>query len=141
MKLMIASDLHGSAYHVNELMEALRREQPDKLLLLFKADENMLGIGVSALRTISLSFVFAGFGIVISSVFQALGNGMYSLILSFIRQVVVLLPVAWLMSLTGRLELVWLSFPIAEVACMLCCLFLLVRVNRRVLNPVGQREG
>ena len=101
----------------------------------------MLGIGVSALRTISLSFVFAGFGIVISSVFQALGNGMYSLILSFIRQVVVLLPVAWLMSLTGRLELVWLSFPIAEVACMLCCLFLLVRVNRRVLNPVGQREG
>ncbi len=66
---------------------------------------------------------------------------MYSLILSFIRQVVVLLPVAWLMSLTGRLELVWLSFPIAEVACMLCCLFLLVRVNRRVLNPVGQREG
>ena len=120
---------------------AVMQAVPDKLLLLFKADENMLGIGVSALRIISMSFVFAGFGIVISSVFQALGNGMYSLILSFIRQVVVLLPVAWLMSLTGRLELVWLSFPIAEVACMLCCLFLLVRVNRRVLNPVGQREG
>lgn len=114
---------------------------PDKLLLLFQADENMLGIGVSALRTISLSFVFAGFGIVVSSVFQALGNGVYSLILSFIRQVIVLLPVAWLMSLTGRLELVWLSFPIAEVVCMLCCLVLLVRVNKRVLTPLEQKEA
>lgn len=117
---------------------AIMQTFPAQLLLMFKADENMLGIGVSALRTISLSFVFAGFGIVVSSVFQALGNGLYSLILSFIRQVIVLLPVAWLMSLTGQLELVWLSFPIAEVVCMICCLFLLVRVNRKVLRPMEQ---
>ena len=109
---------------------------PDKLLLLFKADENMLGIGVPALRTISLCFIFAGFGIVMSSVFQALGNGVYSLILSFIRQVIVLLPVAWLMSLTGRLELVWLSFPIAEAVCVICCVALLARVNRKILRPL-----
>ncbi len=115
---------------------ALAQIFPDKLLLLFEADENMLGIGVPAIRTLSLSFVFAGFCIVLSSVFQALGKGVYSLILSVIRQVVVLLPVAWLMARTGRLELVWWSFPIAEIACVICSLVLLFQVNRTILRPM-----
>lgn len=114
---------------------------PDKLLLLFQADENMLTIGVPALRTISLSFVFAGIIIVVSSVFQALGNGVYSLIISFVRQVIVLLPAAWLLSLTGELSLVWWSFPIAEVVTIACTLILMARVNRKILRPMDEAQA
>ena len=106
------------------------------MLLLFDADENMLGIGVPALRILSISFLFAGFCIVISSVFQALGNGVYSMIVSFIRQVIVLLPVAYLMSLTGSVHLVWWAFPIAEIASVVCCLIFLFKINRRILQPM-----
>ena len=109
---------------------------PDKMLLLFDATENMLAIGVPALRTLSISFLFAGFCIVISSVFQALGNGVYSMLISFVRQVIVLLPVAYLLSLSGNIDLVWWSFPIAEVASMLCCLLFLARVNRKIFKPM-----
>ncbi len=87
---------------------------PSTLLELFDASETMLAIGVPALRIISVSFLLAGFCIIAGSVFQAIGNPVYSLIVSVCRQMVVLLPVAWL-SRTGRLELVWWSFPIAEV--------------------------
>ncbi len=114
---------------------------PDKMLLLFEADENMLGIGVPALRTMSVSFIFAGFCIVISSVFQALGNGVYSLFISFVRQVIVLLPVAWLMARSGRLELVWWAFPIAEIASVACCLLLFARLNRKILRPMDMAQG
>lgn len=89
---------------------------PDKLLGMFNASESMLSIGDTALRIISISFLFAGFCIVCGSVFQALGNGVYSLIVSVARQLVILIPAAYLLSLTGRLELVWWSFPIAEIA-------------------------
>ena len=88
---------------------------PSTLLELFDASETMLAIGVPALRIISVSFLLAGFCIIAGSVFQAIGNPIYSLIVSVCRQLVVLLPVAWLLSRTGRLELVWWSFPIAEV--------------------------
>ncbi len=88
---------------------------PSTLLGLFDASETMLAIGVPALRIISVSFLLAGFCIIAGSVFQAIGNPVYSLIVSVCRQMVVLLPVAWLLSRTGRLELVWWAFPIAEV--------------------------
>ena len=88
---------------------------PSTLLGLFDASETMLAIGDPALRIISFSFLLAGFCIIAGSVFQAIGNPVYSLIVSVCRQMVVLLPVAWLLSRTGRLELVWWSFPIAEV--------------------------
>ncbi len=114
---------------------------PDKMLLLFDATENMLAIGVPALRTLSISFLFAGFCIVISSVFQALGNGVYSMLISFVRQVIVLLPVAYLLSLSGNIDLVWWSFPIAEVASVLCCLLFLARVNRKIFKPMDESAG
>lgn len=107
---------------------------PDKLLLLFDASENMLSIGVPALRTITISFVFAGFCIVISSVFQALGNGIYSMLLSFVRQIVVLLPAAYLFSLTGVLDYVWLAFPIAEIAAVALSSFLLRKLYVKTLK-------
>lgn len=107
---------------------------PDKLLLLFNASENMLSIGVPAMRTITLSFVFAGYCIVVSSVFQAFGNGIYSMILSFIRQIVILLPLAFLLSLTGRLNYVWLAFPIAEIFSVIVATLLMIRLYKRLIK-------
>ena len=92
---------------------------PDQLLLLFNASEQMLAIGVPALRILCLCYVFAGFSIVASGVFQGLGKSVYSLVLSVIRQLVILLPAAYLLSLTGELNAVWFSFPIAEIASVL----------------------
>lgn len=88
---------------------------PHVLLSFFNASENMLAIGVPALRIIATHFFLAGFCIIAGSVCQAIGNPFYSLIVSVCRQLLVLLPVAWLLSKTGRLELVWLAFPIAEL--------------------------
>lgn len=109
---------------------------PAQLLSLFDASEYMLSIGVPALRTISYSFVFAGFCIACGTVFQALGNGVYSMTVSIVRQLVVLLPAAWLLAQTGNLNLVWWSFPIAEVASLLLSTFFLVRINRKILSKV-----
>ena len=89
---------------------------PGLLLSLFDASPEMTAIGVPALRIISISFLLAGFCIIAGSVCQAVGNPLYSMVVSVCRQLVVLLPAAWLLSRTGRLELVWWSFPIAEVA-------------------------
>ena len=88
---------------------------PQNLLKLFNASEEMMKIGIPALRIISISFLFAGYCIVISSMFQALGNGVMSLMISIVRQLVVLLPAAYLLSKTNNLNLVWWAFPIAEV--------------------------
>ena len=87
---------------------------PD-LLLLFQADENMLAIGVPALRIISLSFLFAGYCIIVGSVFQALGNGVYSLIISVARQLVCILPLAWFFAREFGLHAVWYAIPLAEI--------------------------
>ena len=113
---------------------------PAWLLGIFKASEEMLTIGVPALRIICTCFVFAGFGIVAGSVFQALGHGMLSMTVSIVRQLVVLLPVAWLLSLTGRLELVWLAFPLSELFSVVLCVFFTRRIVRTVLEPM-RAEG
>lgn len=113
---------------------------PDKLLGLFDASDNMLAIGVPALKTISVSFVFAGFCIVSSFVFQAFGNGILSMLVSFARQLLVLLPVAWFFSRTGNLNLVWLSFPIAEIMALLLCSLFLRRTYVKVIKPLPSSE-
>ncbi|MDE6107416.1 MAG: MATE family efflux transporter, partial [Oscillospiraceae bacterium] len=112
---------------------------PAQLLGLFEASEEMLAIGVPALRTICTSFVFAGFGIVCGSVFQALGHGVLSMITSIVRQLVVLLPAAWLLSLSGRLELVWLAFPIAELFSVCLCIIFTRRIIKTVIDPLAQQ--
>ena len=89
---------------------------PEAMLRLFDASEQMMAIGTIALRIISISFVFAGACIVLSATFQALGNGMFSMFVSIIRQLVVLLPAAYLLSLSGDVNMIWWSFPIAEIA-------------------------
>ena len=114
---------------------------PDKLLLLFDASPDMLSIGVTALRLISVSFLLAGYCVVCGSVFQAMGHGMLSLMVSVGRQLVVLLPAAWLLSLTGQLNAVWLAFPIAELASLTLSTVFLIRIMRRVIRPLEQEEA
>ena len=111
---------------------------PAQLLSIFEASEEMLAIGVPALRIICTSFVFAGFGIVCGSVFQALGHGVLSMISSIVRQLVVLLPAAWLLSLSGDLNLVWLAFPIAELFSVCLCIVFTRRIIRTVIDPLAQ---
>ncbi len=103
---------------------------PGQLLGIFEASPQMLEIGIPALRIISLSFTFAGYCIVCGSMFQALGNGMYSLINSFCRQLLVLLPTAWILSRISGLSAVWWSYPIAEIVSLLLSTYLLVRIYR-----------
>ena len=110
---------------------------PAQLLGLFEASQEMLDIGVPALRIICTSFIFAGFGIVCGSVFQALGHGVLSMISSIVRQLVVLLPVAWLLSLTGNLNLVWLAFPIAELFSVCLCIIFTRRIIKTVIDPLA----
>ena len=88
---------------------------PDVLLGFFSASDDMLAIGVRALRIIGIHYLIAWFCIIVGSVFQAVGNGMYSLIVSVARQLVILLPAAYILSRIGGLDLVWWSFPIAEI--------------------------
>lgn len=111
---------------------------PHVLLRFFDASEAMLSIGVPALRRISISFLLAGYCIVIGSVFQALGNGIFSLIVSASRQLLVLLPVAFLLSLTGDLNLVWLSFPIAELMSVTLSTLFLARIYKCKLQTLSQ---
>ena len=108
---------------------------PAVLLGMFSPSEEMLEIGRTALRIIALPFPAAGFCIVTGSVCQALGKPVYSLITSVCRQLVVLLPAAWLLAQTGNLNLVWFSFPIAEVASLILSAIFL----RRALRSAEER--
>lgn len=109
---------------------------PDKILGIFEPSPEFLAIGCKALRTISLSFVFAAFGVVLCAVFQALGNGLYATIVSLARQLFALLPVAYLLSLSGNLDLVWWSFPIAEVVSFATTVLLMARLYRKKIKPL-----
>ncbi len=111
---------------------------PTPILRLFNASDDMLSIGIPALRIISLSFVLAGFSIISISTFQALGNGVLSMMISFIRQLLVLLPAAWLLARSGNVNLIWWAFPIAELAAFSLCVFFLLRTYRKVIKPLGE---
>lgn len=101
---------------------------PAVLLELFNASDSMLAIGVPALRTISISFLFAAFSIISISMLQALGHGIYSMFISVGRQLVVLIPVAYLLAQTGNLHLVWLAFPLAEIMAIVLSIIFMRKV-------------
>ena len=109
---------------------------PAQLLNFFDASEHMSEIGVPALRIISLSFIFAGYCIIIGSVFQALGNGMYSLVVSAARQLLVILPVAYLFAMIFGLHMVWWAIPIAEIVSVLLSMLLFRRIKRLRLDSM-----
>ena len=114
---------------------------PAQLLSIFSASEEMLAIGIPALRIIATPFSVAGICIALGSSFQALGFGVYSMLTSFCRQLVVLVPSAWLLARLGQSvgndSLVWYSYPIAEVASLAVTLILFIRLYKNVISQVG----
>lgn len=113
---------------------------PGPLFMLFSASDHMLSMGEPALRIIAVHFPIAAYCIVIGSVFQSLGNGIYSMINSIMRQIVVLLPAAYLLSLTGEVNNVWWSFPIAELMSALMTTIFLFKINKDIISRIPDGE-
>ncbi len=109
---------------------------PDKLLLMFDAQDSMMEIGCTALRNISLSFIFAGYCIVMVGVFQAFGNGVFSLFISFVRQIIVLIPTAYLFSKFATVNEIWFAFPIAEFSALIMCTVFFVYIYKKKIKPL-----
>ena len=109
---------------------------PGALLSLFNASENMLTIGITALRIAVVSLPFGAITLIFSSSFQALGRSLFTLILSLCRQVFFIIPIAWLLSLSGRLGLIWLAIPAAEAGSALLGALL----RRKVYRGLGIRR-
>lgn len=115
---------------------------PAQLIGLFNSDGNaeLMEIGIPALRIICLSFCFAGYSIEVGSVFQALGNGVYSMFVSIARQLCVLLPVAWLFALSGNVNLIWFAFPMAEFAGLCLSTVFLIRIYKKIIIHIGEKK-
>lgn len=111
---------------------------PEILAGIFITDAAGLEMATVCMRIVALSFTFAGFCIVAGSVFQALGKSMFSMLVSIARQLIVLLPAAYLLSLAGNVDLVWWAFPIAEIMSLLVSLIFLVYVYKKVIFPLGE---
>ncbi len=114
---------------------------PDKVMSIFASSggaeaEAMVKMGANAMRIVSIHFLLAAIGIPLSASFQALGNGIYATIVSLCRQLVVLLPAAYLLSLTGNVDAVWWSFPIAEVVSSAMCIFFYLRLYKQKIQPL-----
>ena len=109
---------------------------PDLLLGMFNPSDAFLEIGRACLRTISWSFPLAAITIALGASFQALGNGIYMTIISLARQMFVLLPVAYLMSLSGNVNMVWLAYPIAEIVSTCLAIFFFLRIYRQKIKPL-----
>lgn len=114
---------------------------PELFLQMFAASDHMMEIGVPALRIISLHFPLAAIGIVFSSFYQALGNGIYSMWVSLIRQLIVLLPAAWLLAKLGNVIYVWWAFPIAEVFALCVSICMMMIIFKRVVNHIGENHS
>ena len=114
---------------------------PKLFLQMFAASDHMMEIGVPALRIISLHFPLAAIGIVFSSFYQALGNGIYSMWVSLIRQLIVLLPAAWLLAKLGNVIYVWWAFPIAEVFALCVSICMMMIIFKRVVNHIGENHS
>nr|WP_330376304.1 MATE family efflux transporter [Coprococcus comes] len=111
---------------------------PQILLGMFNASDGMLTIGVPALRIIGIHYLIAWFCIVSGTVFQALGKAFFSMIVSIMRQLFVLIPAAYILAKLGGLHVVWWSFPIAEVISLMVSSFFLVRINRTIISRVPE---
>ena len=116
---------------------------PHVLLGVFNASPTMLAMGILALRIIAIHFPMAGFNVISSSAFQALGRGTLALLVSVIRQLVVLVPAAWLLSHTGNVNAVWFAFPIAELVAVTLCAVFMRKCHRDILLPMeaGQKTA
>lgn len=114
---------------------------PDKLLGFFDASDKMLEMGIPALKIISLHFIFAGFDIIGTTMFQALGSAIFSMFISICRQLVALLPAAYLLSRLGKVNYVWWSFPIAEIMAVILTIIFMVHIYKKVIKPIPSKEN
>lgn len=116
---------------------------PGQILKIFDATDDMLSMGIPAVRIMSTAFIFAGFSVTCSGMFQAVGKGVYSMIVSMARQLFVILPVAYFLSKAmNSVNGVWTAFPIAEIFSVIISTFLLLRVYKKIVKPLerGQIE-
>ena len=114
---------------------------PTPLLSMFNlTEEAITTVGVPALRTISISFIFAGFSIIYSAVFQSFGYSFFSMLISIGRQLVTLLPVAYLLSLTGDINAVWWSYPIAELVCVVLSVVFYVYIYKHKIKTIPDED-
>ena len=111
---------------------------PQALLGLFNASNDMLKIGVPALRTIGVHYLIAWFCIIVGTVFQALGKAVFSMVVSIMRQLVVLVPAAYLLAKFGGLHMVWWSFPIAEVMSFIVSLTFLIKIWNDIIKDIPE---
>lgn len=109
---------------------------PSQLLAMFSPNNEMLEIGIPALRIIAIHFPIAAVGITFTSVFQAFGRGFLSMCVSFIRQIFALLPSAWLLSLTGNINNIWWAFVIAELISLIACIFAMKNVYKTQIKQL-----
>jgi MATE efflux family protein len=108
---------------------------PKELMMLFSPNEEMMKLGIPALRICSLCFILAAFDVIAIATFQSLGNGMYALYASFLRQLVLILPFAYGLSKVFGLESVWYSIPLAELGCAFFDIYLMKKIyNKKVAN-------
>ena len=113
---------------------------PVPLLKLFSASPEMIGIGVRALRMISTCFIFAAIGIMSSTLFQAIGHGTLSLYVSLLRQIVLILPIAWMLAKVAGLDYVWMAFPMAELFSLTATLLFLRYIYRKKIKNLGAED-
>ena len=128
----------GIADYIMLIRQSVIQLMTPQLLELFQADADMLSIGVPALRIISLSFLFAGYCIIVGSVFQAMGNGVYSLIVSIARQLVCILPLAYFFARAFGLHAVWYSIPLAEITSVVLSSILFRKIYVEKVKPLGE---
>lgn len=115
---------------------------PDAFLSMFNLSEEAINtVGIPALRTISISFIFAGFSIICSAVFQAFGYSLFSMFVSIGRQLVTLLPVAYLLALTGDINKVWWSYPIAEIVCVVLSVFFYIYIYKKKIKTIADEPN
>lgn len=109
---------------------------PELLFVPFNASEEMLAMGVPALRIISIHFILAGFDIIGGTLFQSLGNAVYSMITSICRQLLVLLPAAYLLAQLGNVNFVWWAFPIAELMAVALTVIFMIRIYKKIISKI-----
>jgi len=108
---------------------------PKELMILFSPNEEMMKLGIPALRICSLCFILAAFDVIAIASFQSLGNGMYALYASFLRQLVLILPLAYILSKMFGLEAVWYSIPLAELGCAFFDIYLMKKIyDKKIAN-------
>ena len=114
---------------------------PEPLMRLFNDDPELITLGVKALKTISISFPVIGVSIVASTTFQAVGKGFVSLIISFLRQIIVLLPAAFVLGKIGGVDYVWYAFPLSEIAAAIILIFLFTRTFSKIFKDMEANDG